>query len=176
MKKLVDLVALVLAINFLAIAGLAGWLVKTHHVDHDRAMAIKNILFPPPSTEPTSQPVADATTQPAMRLDELVARQSGRTAAEQVDFIQHTFDAQMAQLDRREREVRDLERQVDLAKVQMARDRAALEAEKTDLKSQQDAAAKLATDQGFQDALNRYIAMPPKRGQADLPDAGRSRR
>ena len=44
----------------------------------------------------------------------------------------------------------------------MARNRAAVEAEKTDLKSQQDAAAKLATDQGFQDALNRYIAMPPK--------------
>ena len=91
---------------------------------NDKLMAIKEIIYP--ATSPaTTQPVADATTQPSLRLEELVARQSGRTAGEQVEFIQHTFDAQMAQLDRREREVRDLERQVELAKQQMTRDRVA---------------------------------------------------
>jgi hypothetical protein len=68
----------------------------------------------------------------------------------------------MAQLDRREREVRDLERQIELAKLQMTKDRGALAAEKTELKNRQDEAAKLAGDQGFQDALLRYIAMAPK--------------
>jgi hypothetical protein len=161
-KKLFELLVLVLAVNFLVAAGVVGWIVKTQHVDHDKMEAIKDIVFPSTAPSATTQPVADATTQPAMRLDELVARESGRTAAEQVDIIQHNFDAQMAQLDRREREVKDLERQVDLAKQQMAKDRAALEAEQADLKKREDAASKLASDQGFQDALDRYIAMPPK--------------
>ena len=46
-----------------------------------------------------------------MRLDELVARQAGRTAAEQLDIIQHSFDAQIAELDRAA-EVNDLERRL----------------------------------------------------------------
>jgi len=160
-KKLFDVLVLVLAVNFLIVAGVAGWIVKSRQVDREKITAIKEILYP--STAPaTTQPVADATTQPSLKLEELVARQSGRTAGEQVEFIQHTFDAQMAQLDRREREVRDLERQVDLAKQQMARDRTALETEKSELKKREQQATKLASDQGFQDALERYIAMPPK--------------
>jgi hypothetical protein len=160
-KKLWDLLVLVLAINFLLLAGAAVYVVKTRNVDHDKMVAIKEIVFP--TTAPsTTQPVADATTQPTLRLDELVARQSGRTAGEQFDIIQHTFDAQMAELERRKRELQDLDRQVDLAKQKMAKDRAAFETEKADLKKREDQATKLANDQGFQDALQRYIAMPPK--------------
>lgn len=164
MKKLFSLLTLVLAINFLALAGAVGWIVKTKSVDREKMLAIKEIIFPKATTQPTTEPsVAEAaTTQPAIRLDELVARQAGRTAAEQVEAIQHSFDAQIAELDRRQREVQDLERQVDLAKQQMGRDRAALNAEKSALKNREDQSTKLASDQGFQDALSRYIAMPPK--------------
>jgi flagellar motility protein MotE (MotC chaperone) len=160
MKKLFDVFVLLLAVNFLAVAGFAVWLVKSHRVDRTKAMAIKEMVFP--STAPATQPVADATTQPTAALDELVARQSGRTAAEQVEFIQRTFDAQRAQLDRREREVKDLERQVELAKQKMARDRVAFDTEKLALKKREDEATKLANDKGFQDALDRYVSMPPK--------------
>src|SRR3954471_21301803 len=135
--------------NFLAVAGVATWIVKTQHVDREKMTAIKEIVFP--TTAPATQPVAEATTQPSIRLDELVARQAGKSAAEQVEIIQHNFDAQMAQLDRREREVKDLERQVELAKQQMGRDRASLESERVALKTRQDQASKLATDKGFQD-------------------------
>jgi flagellar motility protein MotE (MotC chaperone) len=152
----------VLAINFIALAGFVGWVVKSQHVNREKALAIKDLIFGAPTPAPATQPVVDATTQPSLRLEELVARQSGHTASEQVEFIQHTFDTQMAQLDRREREVRDLERQVDLAKLQMTRDRDALEAEKKQLKDREEEAARLASDKGFQDALDRYIAMPPK--------------
>jgi hypothetical protein len=164
MKKIFSLLTLVLAINFLALAGAVGWIVKTKGVDRAKMMAIKEIIFPTATTQPTTEPVVadEATTQPAIRLDELVARQAGRTAAEQVETIQHSFDAKVAELDRRQREVQDLDRQVDLAKQQMARDRAALNAEKAALKAREDQSTKLASDQGFQDALSRYIAMPPK--------------
>src|SRR5882724_9266393 len=105
MKKLLSVIALTLALNFLLVAGGAGWLVKTKHLDKDRIQAIKKILFPPPEEAPADSPTTqpDATTQPSVRLDELLAKASGRTAGEQVEFIQQTFDAQAAQLDRRER-------------------------------------------------------------------------
>ena len=162
MKKMFSLLALVLALNFIALVGAVAWIVKTQHLDRDKILAIKQIVFPATAPSSTTQPVADATTQPTMRLDELVARQAGRSAGEQFDIIQHTFDAQMAQLDQRKREVKDLEQQVGLAQMQLLHDRQALDAEKLALKQREDQANKLASDQGFQDALARYIAMPPK--------------
>jgi hypothetical protein len=79
-----------------------------------------------------------------------------------VEFIQRSFDAQMALLDRRQRELADLQRQVDLSKQQMERDRAALEKSRTELATRQQQATKLATDKGFQDSLALYNTMPSK--------------
>ena len=44
----------------------------------------------------------------------------------------------------------------------MMRDRVALRREKLELKKKEEQATKLASDQGFQDALARYIAMQPR--------------
>jgi hypothetical protein len=163
LKKLAQVIVLVLALNFLAAAGGVGWLVRTGHLDRARLLEVKKLLFPPPPVEnaPTTQP-ADPTTQPTLRLDELLAKASGRTAAEQVEFIQQTFDAQVAQLDRRERELADLQRQVDLAKQQMERDRRKLDADQKDLAVRQSTEKTLASDKGFQDALSLYTTMPPR--------------
>ena len=163
MKKLFQVIILTLAVNFLALAGGVGWLYRSGHLDRARALEVKKILFPPPppAEDPTTQP-SDATTQPSLRLDELLAKASGRPAGEQVEFIQQTFDAQTAQLDRRERELADLQRQVELAKQQAARDRAKLEQQQKDLTARQAQAATLATDKGFQDSLQLYTTMPAK--------------
>jgi hypothetical protein len=161
-KKLFNVIVLLLAINFLAVAGGAAWLVKTQHVDRDKIKQIKNVLFPAPATQPTTQPVADGANPPTLNLDQLVAKESGKSAAQQVEDIQHTFDAQMAELDRREREIKDLKQQTDIAQAQVAKDRAELQADQAVLQKQKDEANKLASDQGFQDALARYIAMDPK--------------
>lgn len=163
MRKLFSVLTLLLAINFLVVAGAVGWLWQSKHLDRDRAMAIKEIVFPKPTTAPTSQPAtADPSTQPIAGLEELLARASGRTAAEQVEFIRHAFDAQTAQLERRARELKDLQRQIDLAKAQVAKDRAALESDEKRLADQKAQATRLAGDKGFQDSLLRYQAMPGK--------------
>jgi hypothetical protein len=164
MKKLFNVLALVLAVNFLAVAGGVGWLYQSRHLDRERIGAIREILFPTKAIAPTTQPSTEdaPTTQPIMRIEELLARATGHTAAEQVESIQHAFDAQTAQLDRRQRELNDLQRQVDLAKAQMARDRAALEGDQKNLADQKQQATKLAADKGFQDSLLRYQAMPGK--------------
>src|SRR5438309_1507818 len=100
-----------LALNFLALAGGVGWLYQSGHLDRTRVAAIKALLFPPPPPEapPSTQPAAaDATTQPVIRLEELLARHSGHSAAEQVEYIRQAFDAQAAQLDLRHRALLDL--------------------------------------------------------------------
>jgi hypothetical protein len=160
-KKLFQVIILTLAMNFLLLAGGVGWLYRSGHLDRERIADVKKLLFPPPpEAAPTTQP--DPTTQPALRLDDLLVRASGRSAGEQVEFIQQTFDAQAAQLDRRERELADLQRQVDLAKQQMAHDRAKLAQDQQDLASRQTQESKLATDKGFQDSLQLYNSMPAK--------------
>ena len=164
MKRLCDLLVLTLALNFLALAGVVGWLYQSGHLDKAKVAQVKEVLFPPPAPPaPTTRPAADdPTTRPAFQLDELLAKHANLSAGEQVDFIRQTFDAQMAQLDRRSRELADLKTQIDLANARLAADREALAADRKKLADEQEKAKKLATDQGFQDSLNLYNSMPAK--------------
>lgn len=168
MKKLFNVLVLVLAVNFLAVAGGAGWLYQSGRLDQDKVHAVKEIVFPPPANAPG----AEATTQPAdgdparahpmLKLEELLAQHAGRPPGEQVEFIQNAFDAQMAQLDRKQRELNDLARQVEIAKQQAARDRGVLAKDQTALSDREKLAIKLASDKGFQDSLKLYTSMPAK--------------
>jgi hypothetical protein len=162
-KRLINVIVLTLALNFLALAGGVGWLYHQGKLTRGNVTAIKEVLFPRPKPPaPASQPSGDPTTQPIMQLEELLAKASGRSATEQVEFIQHTFDAQMALLDRRQRELNDLQRQVDLSKQQMSKDRAALDGREKALADREQQATRLAGDKGFQDSLALYATLPPK--------------
>jgi hypothetical protein len=163
MKKLFNLIVLTLAMNFLLVAGGVGWMVKSGRLDKAKALEVKKVLFEP-TTQPVKMATADATTQPSppsMRLDDLLAKASGRSAAEQVEIIHQTFDEEVAQLDRRQRELIDLQRQVDLAKEQMTIDRGKLLKEQQSLAANQQEQTKLASDKGFQDSLALYTTMQP---------------
>ena len=164
MKKLFTVIMLTLAVNFLAVAGGVGYLVQQKKLNQESIAKIKEVLFPPPVVDvPTTQPVAvDPTTQPTLRLEELLAKRSGQSATEQVQFIQQTFDSQMAVMDRRQRELADQQATIAKAKDQLARDRQDLERQKGDLSDKQAQATKLADDKGFQDSLALYNAMPGK--------------
>src|SRR6476661_8083253 len=153
-----------LALNFLAAAGGVGWLWKTGKLDREKVQAIREMVFPTtgPTTQASGAEVALATTRPVMRLEELLEKQAGRPATEQVAYMQTAFDAQMAQLDRRQQELIGLQRQVDLAQQQMTKDRAALEAEKKRLASREDETTRVQADKGFQDSLELYKSMQPK--------------
>lgn len=164
-KKLGQVLVIAFAINFLLIGGGVGYLVGTKKLDKPRVQAIKEMLFPAtqpvaPATQPGD---ADApTTQPILKLEDLLTRQAGLSAAESVEFIQNTFDTKMAELDRRQRELDDLQRQVEIAKQQLSTDRGKVVEEKKSLDDQKQQAEKLATDKGFQDSLALYTSMPPK--------------
>lgn len=163
-NKLYHVLILTLALNFLAVAGGVGWLWGTGRLDKAKIGTIQAVLFPPPP-EPAVAKLDDtdsATTQPSVKLDELLARASGRTAAEQVEFIQQSFDAQMSQLDRKQRELEDLRKQIELARTQLASDRTSHEAKEKALLQQEQESQKLAADKGFQDSLSLYQQLPSK--------------
>lgn len=159
MKKLLMVIVLTLALNFLAAAGELGWLFGSGRLDKAKMKQVREILFAAPS--PPSQPgEAVATSRPS--LDDLMAKESGRSATEKVEFIQRTFDTRMLELDRRQLEMADLQRQVDLANQKLSVDRAALEKEKQAVAAKEKEAQTLQTDQGFQDSLAVYNSIPPK--------------
>lgn len=165
-KKLGYVLMLTFAINFLVVGGGVGFLVGTKKLDKPKVLAIKEMIFP--STQPASpatQPADDSdapTTQPVIKLEDLLTKQAGLSAVESVEFIQNTFSAKQAELDRRQRELDDLQRQVAIAQQQLSKDRGTLSTEKKSLDTQKEQAAKLASDKGFQDSLNLYTSMPAK--------------
>jgi hypothetical protein len=163
MRRLLNVLVLVAALNFLAVAGAATWLVRAAHVDRQKLIAIGEVLFPkPPAPEVTLATEEPPASQPSQKLAALLDEKSGRTAAEQVEFIQRTIDAQLAQMDRRQRDLEDMQRQVELARQQTARDRAALERDRLALASLHEQTAQLQSDQGFQDSLELYQGMPAR--------------
>ena len=110
MKKLLTVLMLTLALNFIALVGIAGYLFKAGALSKEKIAAIKAVMYPA-----TTQAVIvdtntapDPSTQPTLRLEKLLASVSGRPAGEQVEFMQRTFDAQAAMLDRRQRDLSDM--------------------------------------------------------------------
>lgn len=164
MKAVWNVLVLALAINFLLLAGGVGWLFKTGKLDHDKVQAIRDLVFPnPPPAEATTQPAAaGATTQPFFNLDELLARHLGQRAGDQVEAIQHTIDAQSAQLDRRRRELEDLQAQVATEQKALAEANGGVEAERKRLAEEQRQTQAQAEDKGFEDSLKLYSSMQGK--------------
>jgi hypothetical protein len=125
---------------------------------------MKALVFSPPPPPAATRPSAPSSSAPGLKLNlaDLLASHAGLSAIQQVDFVRRTFDAQMMQLDQRQREVMDLKKQVDLANVKLAQDRAALDKREKDLANREQEAAKLQDDQGFQTSLALYTAMPSR--------------
>jgi len=163
MKKLFQVLSMVLAINFLAVLGGVGWLLQSGHLDRTRAQAVKEVLFPTTATtEPTTeQAAASPTSQPFVNLDELLASHAGKSAGEQVEIIQQSFDTQSAQLDRRKRELDALAEQVAREQKRLADTGASLEQARKQLDEREKQDESRASDKGFQDSLKLYNSMPP---------------
>jgi flagellar motility protein MotE (MotC chaperone) len=163
-SKLFNVIIIVLALNFLAVAGGVGWLVKDGRLGKPQVAEIKKILFPPPpEVVAETQPSApDPSTQPFVKLDALLAEKAGLPVGQQVEFIQQTFDAKAAELDRRQRELLALKDQVERAQRELDAGRGQLLKAEQAVQDREQEAAKLASDKGFQDALKLYNSLPAK--------------
>lgn len=169
MNRIFQVLILTLAINFLAVAGGVGWLFASGKLTKEKLDVLHGMLFaPPPAPEVvTTNPATQPTTQPAMsKLDELLAKYSGRRAGEQVEALQQSVDAQAAALDRRSRELDNLMQQILREKAELARKSTALDAEHARMIEQENQQIAKAADAGFQTSLDLYNAMPAKKVKA----------
>jgi flagellar motility protein MotE (MotC chaperone) len=165
MKKLFNVVVLTLAINFLALAGGIGYLYQSKRLDKEKVHAIREMVFPTsaPSTQPAALDLSEiAATRPVLNLEALLASASGLPAAEQVEMIQKTADFRIAEMERRHRELLDLQNLVTKGQTKLKVDREKFEKEKAALDAREQEAARLASDKGFQDSLKLYGTMKPK--------------
>ena len=170
MKRVLGILVLTLALNFLGVAGAVGYLLGSGRLDRAKIAELKKILLAPPTTAPipATQPSVAQPMSPASRTDlsKLLARHHPMSAIEQVEFLRKSFEAQMLEIDQRQRELADLQRQVDLARGKLTAERAALDKREKDLAQREQAAQRLQEDSGFQSTLALYTAMPPKQVKA----------
>src|SRR5690242_5670946 len=124
MKKLLSVFAWTLALNFLAAAGGIALLYRNGNLNREKVQTIKELVFAP-ATQPTEEklPERDPSTQPTLKLEQMLAQVSGRSASEQVEFMQRTFDAQMAVLDRRFQELQSQRKTVEDARAEIDKER-----------------------------------------------------
>jgi flagellar motility protein MotE (MotC chaperone) len=176
MKKLLTVLMLTLALNFLASVGAIGYLFKTGGLNKEKIAAIKAVMYPA-TTQAVGEDkndVPDATTQPTLRLEKLLASVSGRPAGEQVEFMQRTFDAQTALLDRRQRDLADVLSRIQSEQAKLEADRTTMLAERKKLDEREKALKDQTEDKGFEDSLTLYDSMPTKQVKdvfATLDDA-----
>jgi len=163
MKKFFSVIAWTLALNFLAAVGGIVWLYKSGKLDREKVHQIKELVFAPATQPVEEQPEPrDPTTQPTLKLEEMLAKVSGRSASEQVEFMQKTFEAERMILDRRLEDLRNQRRTLEEAKRQADKEREKLVADQKKLAAAQQEQAKLVSDKGFQDTLGLYTTMPPR--------------
>ena len=163
MKKFFSVIAWMLALNFLAAVGGIVWLYKSGKLDREKVHQIKELVFAPATQPVEEQPEPrDPTTQPTLKLEEMLAKVSGRSASEQVEFMQKTFEAERMILDRRLEDLRNQRRTLEEAKRQADKERDKLVADQKKLAAAQQEQAKLVSDKGFQDTLGLYTTMPPR--------------
>jgi hypothetical protein len=163
LRKLMQVIVLTLALNFVALAGAVGWLFQSGKLDREKLHAIRELVMDTAAEEaPATQPATAPASQPVLQLDNLLAEQVGKPATEQIQFLQSAFDARLAMLERRQRELVNLQEQVELAKQQLSKDREALEADRAALQARVEQEAIRESDRGFQDALALYTSMPAK--------------
>ncbi len=173
MKRIINVLVLTGALNFLLVLAGGALVVQSSHMDREKFAAVKKLLFgtsQPTTMTAATQPVA--VPGPADHLQQLLATASGRPAGEQVDFLRQTFDAEMAELDRRQRELEDQQHQIELARAQTQVDRAKVEAAQKQLDDAQEQQTKQLADKGFQDTLELYNAMPAKNVKAIFSTLG----
>ncbi len=180
MKRVLNVVVLTLAVNFVLATAGVGWLAASGRLTKARVADVRKVLFPPPATQPTpaTRPAvadgpADASADPVTRLGAMLAKAAGRPPGERLADVQQSQDVELAEVDRRQRDLQDLRAQAELAQAQAARDRDAVARDRQALKAQQDQLAAGHVDKGFDDSLALYRTLPPKQVKAifvTLPD------
>lgn len=164
MKKLLVVIAFTFALNFLLLIGALAYMLSNGTLTKEKIALVKAVFAPAsaPTTTAATQAVIDPSTQPSIKLEELLAKVSGRSAGEQVEFMQRTFDAKMAELDRRMHEMQALQVQIDGARAVLVKEQGKLKADQLALATREKTLTKQLDDKNFNDTMAMLEGLPTK--------------
>lgn len=168
-KKLGLVLILTLAVNFMVAVGGVGYLWSQGKLGQEQLLAMKDVLFPPEvEPAPATQPSADEEKPltPILKLEALLDEASPETVDDTLRHIRTAFDSRMVVLDRRRRELADLQRTIELARQQAVAEQSKIAAKEQALLAKQQTQASVAADEGFQESLGLYQTMQPKQVKA----------
>ena len=170
LKKLWMVLVVTLALNFVALAAVAGLLAQRAHLDTEKIRAVREVLFPADEStdEGEPDPIVEEPAGPTP-MEELLAlldEQSGKRAERRVSDLTATLDERATMLDRRRREVLDRRRTVDAAARSVRVEREAFESDRDAWDDAVRVAGERASDEGFQEALALYEQLPSKQVKA----------
>lgn len=157
LKKLVLVLIVTLAINFVALAAAAAMLAQKAQLDREKIEQVRDVLFP--STEEPAEPEATAEPPEPTPMEQLLAlldAESGHGAEERVESVSRTVDSRFVTLSRIRRELADRSRQLDVAATKLANEREAFDAEVETWQGEMEAAIARASDEGYQKTLELY--------------------
>ena len=175
MKKLLSVLVLTLAANFLLVVGGVAWLWTSGRLDREKVASLREVLQPKPTTQPVEvavEPATEPAADPVSKMEDALATAAGRAewadggTAGELEGRRAAVESAAAALDRRKRELDDLQRLLATSRAKLEADRSALAAERKQYESDRAAAAALASDAGFQATLKLYQSMPAKQAKA----------
>lgn len=170
MKTAWTVISIVVLANMLALAGFVGWLRFTGRLDRARVNHLVEMFTLTVEQEVLEKEKAQALEEQAREQALQVARlesvgEGAVTLADRLHAQQQGSEAATLRVERMQREVHDLQRQLELTKQLLSKQRQELNDERKVFTEQARAADELRDDKNFQNALRMYEGVKPKQAK-----------
>jgi flagellar motility protein MotE (MotC chaperone) len=165
LKRLLSVMVVVLALNFVVTLGAGTVFVYQAGLDREKMEQVRELLFPPPVEEVEPLEADDlepAQLDAAAQISALLAEESGASPAERISSQEAAIDHRAADLARIRRELADRARQLEQATARLADERDAFARVRDAWQAEVDAAMARSNDAGFNQAVELYSAMPAR--------------
>ena len=156
-KKLLAVLTITLALNFVALAAAAAMIAQKAQLDRDKISQIKDVMFP--AEEAAEDDTTDAAPPEPTPMEQLLAildAEAGRGTEERIDTVSRTVDERLVLTSRTKRELQDRLRQLDAASRRLTKDREQFEQQSSAWTEQVELAAARAADEGYRKSLELY--------------------
>jgi hypothetical protein len=167
MKMAVHVILTLLVLHVVAALAFAGWLAATGRVDRDRLERVCAIFAQTIEQEAEQQAKAQAVAEQARAQAQRYARLTGEdgmgSAAERLAADEERNELLLRQLERTHRELKDLQRNLHLARQNMERQRTDLVQAKRVLEQRITEIEGRLNDEGFRKAVALYEQLPADR-------------
>lgn len=167
MRAIISAIVAVLALNLLAIVALVGWLYASDRLDARRVNDVIDTFRLTLAEETSLAAEAAAAEAQAQEMRVQMARLEAvadgpKTTQDRLFDQQQRDEIAEARVQRLQRDIADLQRQLELAQSRIAKDRAQLIADRQAFEAALQRETELQTSESFQQAVRTYEQLKPR--------------